>query len=87
MFIRALPTFADSAPPIPLEKLLLLGSCLANHSSRSFQISSVIANVISLDKRKTLPVVVLTSESREIFHCQAVGLDVRKFPFLLEKFK
>lgn len=68
-------TFIDSAPAVCLEKPLPLGPCLANHSSRSFQISSVIANVTSLDKRKTLPVVMLTSTSMEIFHCQEKQLN------------
>ena len=65
------PAFGDRAPSVHPEKPLPSGPCLANHSSsRSFQISSVIANFISLDKRKILPVFMLTSVSVEIFHCQ-----------------
>lgn len=74
------PTSGDSAPPVPLEKSLHLEPCLANHSSsKYFQISSVIANATSVDERKILPVVTLTSISVEIFHCQEQRLDVRKF--------
>ena len=65
------PAFGDCAPRVHLEKPLPSGPCLANpSSSRSFQISSVIANFISLDKRKILPVFMLTSVSVEMFHCQ-----------------
>lgn len=66
---------AESASAGHLEKPLPLGPCLANHSSRAFQISSAIANVTPLDKRKTQPVVVLTSVSTETFHCQEKRLD------------
>lgn len=82
MLIRGLnkPTFCDSAPSVHLEKPLPLGPCLVSHSSStSFQISSVIANVTSLDERKMLPVIMLTSVSVEIFHCQEQRLDVKKF--------
>lgn len=76
------PPFGDDALPAHPVKPLGLRPCLANHPTRrSFQISSIIANVTSLMKEKSVSFCADKCIHGDVLLPRRGSLDVRKFHY------